>query len=933
MTRSSRAPRDLLFGILALQNGLINQATLVAAFQAWTLDKQRDMGDILVEQRAMDPEDRSLLDALVAKHIKLHGDDAEESLAAVGAARSVRASLRQLADPEIDASLRQLGSRSGAGSTERADADADADRTGTYAVGTASAEGQRFRVLRPLARGGLGAVFVALDGELGREVALKQILDAHADDPISRQRFVMEAEITGGLEHPGIVPVYGLGTYRDGRPYYAMRFIRGDSLKEAIAAFHADKALKREPGRRSLELNKLLRRLLDVCNAIEYAHSRGVLHRDIKPGNVIVGRHGETLVVDWGLAKPLGRTEPGAGDERPLFPSSASGSAETLPGSALGTPAYMSPEQARGDLDTLGPRSDVYSLGATLYCLLTGTAPVAEGDAGAMLRSVQRGDVPKPRAIDKSIDRSLEAVCLKAMALKPEDRYATPRLLAEDIEHWIADQPVTAHREPWTTRARRWVGRHKTKVVAATVALVLVMIGLAGLLVVRERTNRELQVALDREKAANDLADKRLKLAQSAVEAFYTGASEDVVLKQPQLSDLRAKLLKTALKFYQEWQDATAADARSDPVEVYALTLARERVGEIQASVGSKLDAIAAYERALKTYDLPGQQSFAGNRAKTLLKISRLHRQLGQPAEALQRAEEARDIFEDLTKLSPHFRGDLGWVLLNMGSLQAELGRPREARKNLERALVVNTKAATSHVMDRYIRQDIAATHTALGNLDASAGRIDDALPHYQQALEMMDRLVAEEASNTEYLADKARALNNLGYAYTDVGKPVEAELFINRGLKMREELFTSRPVDTAIKSDLGRSHFYRARLRLKSDRPAEALEDVRRAEELFEGIPVIVPEDLYYRACLKGMHVHLVGAEKPGTADEQKTLRDAYAAETVRALQRAVAGGFRNLAAIQHDTAFEFAPVKDRPDFQATLKELAASGNTEGGI
>src|SRR5205814_1937625 len=181
-----------------------------------------------------------------------------------------------------------------------------------------------------------------------------------------RQRFLLEAEITGGLEHPGIVPVYGLGSYGDGRPYYAMRFIKGDSLKDAIARFHAEEALKKDPGRRSLALRKLLRRFVDICNAIDYAHSRGVLHRDIKPGNVIVGRHGETLVVDWGLAKAVGRADPDpSADERPLVPSSASGSAGTLPGSALGTPAYMSPEQARGDLAALGPQSDVYSLGAT----------------------------------------------------------------------------------------------------------------------------------------------------------------------------------------------------------------------------------------------------------------------------------------------------------------------------------------------------------------------------------------------------------------------------------------------------------------------------------------------------------------------------------------------------------------------------------------
>src|SRR5262249_51034756 len=160
---------------------------------------------------------------------------------------------------------------------------------------------------------------------------------------------------------------------------------------------HADAALKQAPGRRSLELRKLLRRLLDVCNAVEYAHSRGVVHRDLKPANVVVGKHGESLVVDWGLAKPLGWTESEApGDERPLTPPWARGSAETSPGSALGTPAYMSPEQAAGDLDRLGPRSDVYSLGATLYCLLTGRPPFEGDDIGAILRAVQHGEVRSP---------------------------------------------------------------------------------------------------------------------------------------------------------------------------------------------------------------------------------------------------------------------------------------------------------------------------------------------------------------------------------------------------------------------------------------------------------------------------------------------------------------------------------------------------------
>ncbi len=177
------------------------------------------------------------------------------------------------------------------------------------------------------------------------------------------------------------------------------------ALKEAVDRFHKDIALEKDPGRQSLELRKLLRRFTDVCNAIDYAHSRGVIHRDLKPANIIVGKHGETLVVDWGLAKAVGRADPSVG-EQTLAPS-ASGSSETLPGSALGTPAYMSPEQARGELSRLGPRSDVYSLGATLYCLLAGKPPFENEEirGSSCAAPCREGQFPRPSQHDLTLDK------------------------------------------------------------------------------------------------------------------------------------------------------------------------------------------------------------------------------------------------------------------------------------------------------------------------------------------------------------------------------------------------------------------------------------------------------------------------------------------------------------------------------------------------
>ena len=239
-------------------------------------------------------------------------------------------------------------------------------------------------------------------------------------DPDSRVRFVREAEITGRLEHPGIVPVYGLGEFADGRPEYAMRFIEGESLRTAISRHHTarlDSAA--DPASRALALPNLVRRFLDVCNAISYAHNRGIVHRDIKPSNIMLGPYGETLVVDWGLAKAIGRPEEAAGRlETTLRPSSRSGEGSPTLG-AVGTPSYMSPEQAAGAHDQVSFASDIYGLGATLYCLLTGKAPFQgeSDDARAILAKVRSGEFRKPRELNPAVPAALEAVCLKAMAL------------------------------------------------------------------------------------------------------------------------------------------------------------------------------------------------------------------------------------------------------------------------------------------------------------------------------------------------------------------------------------------------------------------------------------------------------------------------------------------------------------------------------------
>ena len=405
----------------------------------------------------------------------------------------------------------------------------------------------RYRPQSFHAKGGLGEVWRAEDEELHREVALKRIQERHRGNAESLRRFLREAEITAKLQHPGIVPVHGLGRDADGRPCYAMRFVEGGTLDDALKRFHeADRQPGRNAGERSLALRELLNRFIAVCNTVAYAHSRGILHRDLKPGNIMLGDYGETLVVDWGLAKPFARTElERSTGEATLMPAATEDCPEggTQHGRALGTPAYMSPEQAAGRWDVVGPASDVFSLGATLYAILTAQPPYRGPTQEIVLHQARHGEFPTPRKVKPDVPRALEAICLKAMALKPEDRHATARELGADVEKWLADEIVSAWLEPFTDRARRWMRRHRAMVASSAAAvLVALLASITGVFVLaaaerRERGLRE--TAQEKEQEAFDEKGKAEAAQEQAMEAMRAIDPKEETL-QTLLAQLRA---------------------------------------------------------------------------------------------------------------------------------------------------------------------------------------------------------------------------------------------------------------------------------------------------------------------------------------------------------------------------------------------------------
>lgn len=465
--------RDALFAGLLLQHRFLD-AEEVAAAWAWESAESRPLAETLVTRAALTWEDAQLVGSLMQHYLDSYGGSLRAVVADLPCIHSACASLAaHVPDPRAQAALRFIAMGGGLEGAERGGGKA------------------RYSIHKFHRGGGLGQVWIASDQELPRQVALKDIRPQYARHPELQARFVREAQITGLLEHPGVVPVYGLGWHPDGRPFYAMRFIQGKSLDEVVKEFHDETSTERDATRRNLELRKLLRRFIDVCNTIEYAHNRGVLHRDLKPDNIMLGEFGETLVVDWGLARlseeSLAAT-PALADRQLSFTSQSS--TLTQHGAALGTPAYMSPEQAEGRLESIGRATDIYGLGATLYCVLTGSVPFDRGSLQGLLEAVKIGDFPPPRDLNPNLPRALDAICRKAMATEPSARYSSAKELAEEIERWMADERVAAAPETWWQQLGRWARRNRTWVQSGALALLLItLISVVSSLVILQLWN------------------------------------------------------------------------------------------------------------------------------------------------------------------------------------------------------------------------------------------------------------------------------------------------------------------------------------------------------------------------------------------------------------------------------------------------------------
>ncbi len=426
--------------------------------------------------------------------------------------------------------------------------------------------GDKYEVKKEHARGGMGRVLLAKDRTIGRDVALKELLpgmagsssipgsipqDASGSGGIV-ERFLREAKITGQLEHPNIVPVYEIGKNDDNSVYYTMRFIRGVTVADRLRDIRKDESLRADE--KLAARIKLLERFIDVCHAIGYAHSKGVIHRDLKPDNIMLGDYGETLVLDWGLARVKGQEDKALRDlakgsirlSASLF--EADSQALTIDGSIVGTPAYMPPEQARGELDQVDEQSDVYALGAVLYQILTGHAPYEGPMAALIIQQVLAGPPLRVRAREPKVPPELEALVEKAMARDKSQRINSALELASEVQAFRDGRTLGSYDYSASEMVARFLKQHRTSVGFATLCVLLMIAGAVwGLQQLAKQRDDALQARDVAEQKTNE-SNELLKLAQSeraAKEALEEEARKNAIAQLESRVGEAEKLLAT----------------------------------------------------------------------------------------------------------------------------------------------------------------------------------------------------------------------------------------------------------------------------------------------------------------------------------------------------------------------------------------------------
>jgi serine/threonine-protein kinase len=790
----------LLFGVLALQADLIDSARFAEACSAWASRKNIPLADVLVERGWLSAEERGHVEFLLDRKLKKHRGDARASLAEVttDAVRQCAAGL----DDDVRQSLQLTPSL------------VQVPNQWPSTTAHVPVQGERYTMSRLHATGGIGRVWLARDTSLGRDVALKEIRPERADNRAVWARFLKEAQITGQLEHPGIVPIYEVSQRPDEHPFYTMRFVRGRTLSEVIAFYH-DRRQRGEAG--PMELRELLGSFVGVCHAVAYAHSRGVIHRDLKPNNVVLGDFGEVIVLDWGLARLLAQPE-GEADLAPLHVSTEDRLQETMEGQVLGTPAYMAPEQAEGRRDVIGPATDIYGLGAILYEVLTGRPPFDGPETTSVLRRVVHEPPAPPRSIVPGTAAALQAICLKALAKKPGERYGSASDLASDIRHYLADEPVSAYVDPLLVRLGRKARRHRTLVAGMAAAAVVAVISLTIATVLlssskrRESDARALAEMHGAEaERERERAQSNFQLARDAVDEYCTKVSNDLRLKEKDLEDLRKELLQTAAKFHEKFVQRSG----EDPRQRADLGRAYVRLGRLTAHTGSRDKALALFRRGVTVFEelAAADMDSAEYRYELAESLSMLANWIAgtdRRKEAIEYFRRCQTTFEKLVQDHPDntdYVVGLGGVYCDLGDIVRYGGQREEGERLFKLAIETLEPVCRKDKGNELAERFLACSHECRGNNYRLMHRSEDGIASCLRALPLRENLLAKNPRIPLYEEDLSRTLHVLALLYEQGSQYDKALETLRTSLALVERSAASHPTVTSFRSSAAGVH------------------------------------------------------------------------------------------------------------------------------
>ncbi|MFL5340052.1 MAG: protein kinase domain-containing protein [Gemmataceae bacterium] len=699
-----------------------------------------------------------------------------------------------------------------------------------------------YQIQRELGRGGMGVVYLARQEKLNRLVALKMVLAGLHAGARDRDRFQREAETVARLHHPNIVQIYEVGE-AEGRPYLALEYVDGGTLAERLQGTPL-------PAREAAQL------MVPLARAIQAAHAAGIIHRDLKPGNILLQAPGPGTqesgpgvaelcpkITDFGLAKEI---------------DSAVGNTQT--GAVLGTPSYMAPEQASGQVRAVGPAADVYALGAILYELLTGRTPFLGATPLDTVMQVATDEPVRPRQLQPKCPADLETICLKCLQKEPRKRFATAGELADDLQRFLNGESIRARPVGPLERGWRWA-RRNPQVAALLAVLAAVVVG--GFVIVfslwRQSESRRVFASQQEGRAKEQEARAKANLLKAieAVDRMMTRVVDERLAYVPQFEDERRQILEDAVAFYHSFLE----QEQSDPALRREMGRAYQRLGKVFLSLGKVEKAHDSYREALRlqeqlTGEFPSEPKFRHDLAQTLIEQAIAYRMQGDVGQAASADEHARSLAEALVSEfpdDPSYYETLGHVQTQLGYLYFQKGQLDVAPIAFQTSIQVFANILMMRPGDFHARLELAKARTALGFFQLNINRFNDAEERLTPNVAELTNLLADFPEKKKEIEPAlAEARLDLAAVYTLTNRAAKSDELLRLAMATFEQLRRDYPRSPISQFLLARGHLTSAQRARQGGNPAQAEASLVLAIALLEKLAHDNSEQFYHAIMLR---------------------------------------------------------------------------------